>query len=1020
VEGLYTINMTPQDYYSNNGSNISVQYDLNIIPTKDAIDIDTELPFYSPTDSIYLNASFNVPATDTLGDCQVVLRNASGNESVLTNFSATGDYCYNDSIALSGVRNGIYKIFVRMTENTEGDIIESETAGIYVCNQTDNGTCMFADFNNNSYADVCDEDVNNVANCTNINVSGIWYLSGNISDSSTDYCINISADNVTLDGQGYEIDGDDNAVYGIWIDRASSYDANITIKNVIVRDWAQAGIYNRNAQNITIANVTATSNNGDGLHIYADYARIRNVTVFGNNDGIELYYSQHHNITDSNITGNNFNIEYNTDNTECDSVLENVTGEDGLPILLFNRTVDIVDWYDNFSDIIICGGDDSRIENVTRIMDSHHSVPIQVRYSSRVNISDIRVNYTYTPVFMTGAEHAKVEDVEIYNSYNGIYSWNASDDTVIRDSYIFNSSNVGLWIWGDRNNVTNVTLDECETGIELYYTEDSIINNSVILDSSNRGILIRETNRTKIYNNLLNNTDNVEFIGTILESFWNTTEQTGSRIIGQGTDIAGNFWANPLGTGYSENCPDTDKNGFCDMAYNVTTDSGCTAGADCGNNTDYRPLSGDYDNYYLQGCANITAPGTYYLAQNISDSSVSYCMNISANDVTLNCQWNEIDGDDNSVFGIYVSRDASTVSNVNVVNCTVSDWDRAGILFSNASRNTISYTSISSNDDSGLLLNYSSNNSVEGCDASDNSNGIEMNYADKNNISNSSGQSNSYMIYMTDSSDNAIRDSYFNGSFGEIVASSCSDLTIDNVDTKDSNNAWSFSSCSDVTIEDCSIVEHAIGLMLTNSYNVVVNNTLIANSSSQDVMVSNLLEAQCDNVFENVTGSGGGEIGYYNYSATIGNRSFAQLILCDADNSNLTNITVNGSPDRFNNNMIIYMTQSATIEELESSGNLEGLYISGSESLIIRNATLDDNNQYGAYSTGSYSNRYSGIESSGNDYGIYLLNSYGNEFIDSNLSLNNYSICLNSMSHLPSNHRTCSHMNCLSGISNNC
>ena len=52
-------------------------------------------------------------------------------------------------------------------------------------------------------------------------------------------------------------------------------------------------------------------------------------------------------------------------------------------------------------------------------------------------------------------------------------------------------------------------------------------------------------------------------------------------------DIGGNFWANPLGTGYSETCVDSDYNGFCDVAYNLSQNDK--------ENYDYLAFSDKYD-----------------------------------------------------------------------------------------------------------------------------------------------------------------------------------------------------------------------------------------------------------------------------------------------------------------------------------------------------------------------------------------------------------------------------------------
>ena len=70
---------------------------------------------------------------------------------------------------------------------------------------------------------------------------------------------------------------------------------------------------------------------------------------------------------------------------------------------------------------------------------------------------------------------------------------------------------------------------------------------------------------------------------TVYANNWNTTRQAGQRIYGSGTEIGGNYWANPSGTGYSQTCTDAVPvpDGFCDSAYTLSATE---------PNIDYLPL----------------------------------------------------------------------------------------------------------------------------------------------------------------------------------------------------------------------------------------------------------------------------------------------------------------------------------------------------------------------------------------------------------------------------------------------
>lgn len=87
-----------------------------------------------------------------------------------------------------------------------------------------------------------------------------------------------------------------------------------------------------------------------------------------------------------------------------------------------------------------------------------------------------------------------------------------------------------------------------------------------------------QTSNAHVYGNLIN--------GSFSQIYFND-----NSVIYFNSSTGGNFWANLSETGYSQTCVDADVNGICDVPYNVTTNTGCTAGVDCGDNVDYLPLA---------------------------------------------------------------------------------------------------------------------------------------------------------------------------------------------------------------------------------------------------------------------------------------------------------------------------------------------------------------------------------------------------------------------------------------------
>lgn len=164
-EGTYFINVTPVDYYNNRGTPITKSYSLNILPTPALVTINKSTPFYNSSkaaDTLEFNATFNLVTTnDTLGTCQILVENSTGNRTVIeSGFAATGNSCYKQEVNISSLADGGYRIFAKVTETTEGDIIESNATALFICSQLDSGLCKLADYSGNGKPDICDVESN--------------------------------------------------------------------------------------------------------------------------------------------------------------------------------------------------------------------------------------------------------------------------------------------------------------------------------------------------------------------------------------------------------------------------------------------------------------------------------------------------------------------------------------------------------------------------------------------------------------------------------------------------------------------------------------------------------------------------------------------------------------------------------------------------------------------------------------------------------------------------------------------
>ena len=176
----------------------------------------------------------------------------------------------------------------------------------------------------------------------------------------------------------------------------------------------------------------------------------------------------------------------------------------------------------------------------------------------------------------------------------------------------------------DMGIMKNVTISSCKTGIYLSSSSNQAIINSTI-KGNDLGLYLGFSSGNRIYNNLFNNTNNVKIIGNYTH-YWNTTMKKGNRIYSNGIYIGGNYWAKPDGRGYSEICSDSNTDGFCDLAYNLSQ-----------NNVDYLPLSNKYTPDLTPPKIKIISPKDNQIINSseieikiqVSDSRLNY-VNISA------------------------------------------------------------------------------------------------------------------------------------------------------------------------------------------------------------------------------------------------------------------------------------------------------------------------------------------------------------------------------------------------------
>ncbi len=182
------------------------------------------------------------------------------------------------------------------------------------------------------------------------------------------------------------------------------------------------------------------------------------------------------------------------------------------------------------------------------------------------------------------------------------------------------------------------------------------------------------------------------------------------------------------------------------------------------------------------------------------------------------------------------------------------------------------------------------------------------------------------------------------------------------------------------TISDCTVDSNSYGFYIFYSgFNTISDS--IAQENSVDFYIFTTSDSDCNNNIENLTGSNNLPIKYFNSSVTLQNEMLSELILCNADYSNIENVTINASQSKKNNMLYLLRTDHTNLTDVISSNNYYGIYLRYSDSNTLSNCTTNSN-IYGIYIPYSDSNTFSNCIINSNSYGFYLIHSNLNTISD--------------------------------------
>jgi parallel beta-helix repeat protein len=577
---------------------------------------------------------------------------------------------------------------------------------------------------------------------------------------------------------------------------------------------------------------------------------------------------------------------------------------------------------------------------------------------------------------------------------------------------IANLNSYGIYLSdGYNNNITyNSIINNTDTGIRIISGGYNKVFSNIIQGNIKGIATYSGTFDNLIYNNYFNNTINAM---TDVQDFdkWNINKTEGKNILG-GPFLGGNFWSDYIGSDI-----DGDYLGDTLLPYNSSgsiqeggdflpllpvTDSDGDGVPDKLDNCpdDYNPGQEDSDGDGVgdacDNCINdanpdqVDADGDY-----IGDVCDPDDDNDGVIDSEDNCP-NDANPDQNDTDSDGVGDTCDNCPTITNLNQTDYDGDGIGNPCDNCVYNANQNQADQDGDGIGNVCDncppIANQNQADqdGDGIGDACEALCVNLSDPSTYWGKVVAHTSGMFIVNDNTTLCTDDYSFSGSALIINGSG---ITLDcNGSTLAGSGVGNGILMSDnfTTIKNCNVENFQHGIYLDKSmYSTITDNTAKENTR-HDFYVSVDSDEHCNYIIENNMGSGDRPIKYFDSPVNLQDETLSQLILCNADNSNIANVTIEGSATKKNNGLFVYFTDDSNFIDINSSNNLYGAYLHHSNNNNFENIIVNSNKNEGTMVYyNSSSNNFQNITADSNEIGVYLYFNFGITLTDSRISNNN-------------------------------
>jgi len=872
---------------------------------------------------------------------------------------------------------------------------------------------------------------NSTLDCQGFNIDGnktsgtygIYLTESNTKNNTIKNCIitdfnygiylNQTNNNTIINSTSYN-----NSYYGIYLD-SSSY-------NSIINSTSNSnyyGIYLSSSSYNSIINSTSNSNSNNGIALSSSSNNsIINSTSNSNSQyGIFLFSSSNNNTIINSIANSNSYYGIRLSSSSYNQII--------------NSTSNSNSWYGIY---LSYSSNNNQIINSIANSNSYYGIYLYSNSNNNQIINSTSNSNSYYGIYLYSNSNNNqiINSTSYNNSYYGIVlSSNSNNNQIINST--FNSNSIGIYLSSSSNNTITGGSIASNTNQDYYLSSAGSSNNFTSTNfTAPRKIYFSDTTSWFNYNN---RTDLELWLKTSVSSSSTLTRNIFSwskPIIKWQESFSSSITAYYNLTGLYPNSIYKIYNGS-QLTYTLQTDSSGNLNFNLTINSTSRNITVQYQN-----CEE----SIYSLPYNINKNNTYYCLESNlyiagqtaitfANPIqnsTLDCQGFNIDGNDAfNTYGIYL--EGSETKNNTIKNCIITDFyygiylnsslnhtlenisatsnKNIGIYIFKTNQTTIKYSQSSLSQDIGIFIESSTQVKVINVTINNNTLCTDWCFAggmyvlDSIDIEiinvTSNYQDQGIMLDDTNNSKITGATTNFNTECegwcyesGIVLVDSYNNSIINSTFNSNSNyGIYLFSSSNNNQIINSTANSNGIGIYLRSSSNNQIINSTLQENSNFDFYIYASSNSQCNNYLENIIGSGNRPIKYYNYSINLANEVLSELILCNADYSNITNITIDASPSKNNNMLYVHRTDNSNFTQINSSYNYYGIYLDYSSNNQIINSTSNYNSDTGISLDSSSNNTIINSTSNFNSWdGIYLESSSNNNQIINSTS-NSNSIC---------------------------